>query len=148
MTAVDPCRAAHSRTKGIKRPNILSQVLLVDDNPGQLKIRETVLRNAGLEVCVAMTAESALAALSALQGSVGVVVADHMMPECSGAELVQQIRGSGNWVPVIILSGLVEAEAEYQGLEVVFRVKPIPPLELVELVRSSLSRPPECRGAA
>ncbi len=95
-----------------------------------------------------MTAESALAALSALQGSVGVVVADHMMPECSGAELVQQIRGSGNWVPVIILSGLVEAEAEYQGLEVVFRVKPIPPLELVELVRSSLSRPPECRGAA
>jgi DNA-binding response OmpR family regulator len=126
----------------------LSQVLLVDDNPGQLKIRETVLRNAGLEVCVAMTAESALAALSALQGSVGVVVADHMMPECSGAELVQQIRGSGNWVPVIILSGLVEAEAEYQGLEVVFRVKPIPPLELVELVRSSLSRPPECRGAA
>lgn len=126
----------------------MSQVLLVDDNPGQLKIRETVLRNAGLEVCVAMTAESALAALSALQGSVGVVVADHMMPECSGAELVQQIRGSGNWVPVIILSGLVEAEAEYQGLEVVFRVKPIPPLELVELVRSSLSRPPECRGAA
>jgi DNA-binding response OmpR family regulator len=126
----------------------LSQVLLVDDNPGQLKIRETVLRNAGLEVCVAMTAESALAALSALQGSVGVVVADHMMPECSGAELVQQIRGSGKWVPVIILSGLVEAEAEYQGLEVVFRVKPIPPLELVELVRSSLSRPPECRGAA
>jgi DNA-binding response OmpR family regulator len=143
-----PARAAHSRTKGIKRLNILSQVLLVDDNPGQLKIRETVLRNAGLEVCVAMTAESALAALSALQGSVGVVVADHMMPECSGAELVQQIRGSGNWVPVIILSGLVEAEAEYQGLEVVFRVKPIPPLELVELVRSSLSRPPECRGAA
>ncbi len=126
----------------------MSQVLLVDDNPGQLKIRETVLRNAGLEVCVAMTAESALAALSALQGSVGVVVADHMMPECSGAELVQQIRGSGKWVPVIILSGLVEAEAEYQGLEVVFRVKPIPPLELVELVRSSLSRPPECRGAA
>jgi DNA-binding response OmpR family regulator len=126
----------------------LSQVLLVDDNPSQLKVRETVLRNAGFQVCVATTAESALATLRALQERIGVVVTDHLMPECNGVGLVQQIRASQNWIPVIVLSGLLEAESEYQGLDVIFRAKPFPPLELIELVRSSLKRTDQHRGAA
>jgi len=126
----------------------LSQVLLVDDNPSQLKVRETVLRNAGFQVCVATTAESALATLRALQERVGVVVTDHLMPGCSGLGLVQQIRASDNWVPVIVLSGLTEAESEYQGLEVIFRAKPFPPPELIELVQSSLDHAAKRRGAA
>ncbi|MGA2689448.1 MAG: response regulator [Candidatus Korobacteraceae bacterium] len=126
----------------------MSQVLLVDDNPSQLKVRETVLRNAGFQVCVATTAESALATLRALQERIGVVVTDHLMPECNGVGLVQQIRASQNWIPVIVLSGLLEAESEYQGLDVIFRAKPFPPLELIELVQSSLDRTDKRRGAA
>jgi DNA-binding response OmpR family regulator len=126
----------------------LNQVLLVDDNPSQLKVRETVLRSAGFQVCVATTAESALATLRALQERIGVVVTDHLMPECNGVGLVQQIRASQNWIPVIVLSGLLEAESEYQGLDVIFRAKPFPPLELIALVRSSLKRTDQHRGAA
>jgi DNA-binding response OmpR family regulator len=126
----------------------LNQVLLVDDNPSQLKVRETVLRSAGFQVCVATTAESALATLRALQERIGVVVTDHLMPECNGVGLVQQIRASQNWIPVIVLSGLLEAESEYQGLDVIFRAKPFPPLELIELVQSSLDRTDKRRGAA
>jgi len=106
------------------------------------------LRNAGFQVCVATTAESALATLRALQERIGVVVTDHLMPECNGVGLVQQIRASQNWIPVIVLSGLLEAESEYQGLDVIFRAKPFPPLELIELVRSSLKRTDQHRGAA
>ena len=126
----------------------MNQVLLVDDNPSQLKVRETVLRSAGFQVCVATTAESALATLRALQERIGVVVTDHLMPECNGVGLVQQIRASQNWIPVIVLSGLLEAESEYQGLDVIFRAKPFPPLELIELVQSSLDRTDKRRGAA
>ncbi len=125
----------------------MSQVLLVDDNSSQLKIREAVLRNAGFQVCVATTAESALATLWALQERVGVVVTDHVMPGSGGLGLVRQIRAGENWLPVIVLSGLPEAESEYQGLDVFFRAKPFPPLELIELVRSSLDRSAR-RGAA
>ncbi len=121
---------------------------MVDDNPVQLKIREAVLRNAGFQVCVATTAESALATLCALADRIGVVVTDHLMPGCSGLGLVQQLRALDKWIPVIVLSGLPEAESEYQGLEVIFRAKPFPPLELIELVRSSLKRTDEHRGAA
>ena len=128
--------------------NRLSEVLLIDDNPLQLKVREAVLRNAGFQVCVATTAVSALALLHTMGDRIGVVVTDHVMPEYSGSELVRNIRAENNWLPIVVLSGLAEALSEYEGLDVIFRVKPLPPAELIELVRSSLDQSMRHRGAA
>lgn len=116
----------------------MRQVLLIDDNPLQLTVREAILRDAGFQVSVATTAESALATLRGLPDRIGVVVTDHIMPGCTGSELVQQIRVLNSWLPVIVLSGMAEAEGEYQGMNVVFRTKPFPPSELIELVKTSL----------
>jgi DNA-binding response OmpR family regulator len=126
----------------------LSEVLLVDDNPLQLKVREAVLRNGGLQVTVATTAASALALLRALGERIGVVVTDHVMPEASGSDLVRAIRAEANWLPIVVLSGLADAVVEYEGLDVVFRVKPLPPAELIQLVRASLDQGAGRRGAA
>ena len=126
----------------------MRQVLLIDDNPLQLTVREAILRDAGFQVSVATTAESALATLRGVPDRVGVVVTDHLMPGCSGSELVRQIRVLSHWLPVIVLSGLPEAENEYQGLDVVFRSKPFPPSELIELIKSSLEHTERSRGAA
>lgn len=126
----------------------LSQVLLIDDNPLQLSIREAILRKAGFRVSVATTSESALAALRVLGDRLGVIITDHLMPDCSGSELVHKIRQENNWLPVIVLSGLPEAITEYEGLDVSFRIKPIPPEELIELVRSGLAEATRHRGAA
>jgi len=126
----------------------LRQILLIDDNPLQLKVRETVLRQAGFQVSVATSAESALAILRVLPDHIGLVITDHLMPGCSGAELVRQMRAAKIGVPVIVLSGLPEAEAEYQGQNVSFRSKPFPPAELIELVRASLNHDQQSRGAA
>ena len=128
--------------------NGLSEVLLIDDNPLQLRVREAVLRNGGLKVTVATTAASALAQLHTLADRIGVVVTDHVMPEHSGSELVRTIREENNWLPNIVLSGLLEAMVEYEGLDVIFRVKPIPPAELIELVRTGLQQGAGHRGAA
>jgi DNA-binding response OmpR family regulator len=43
-------------------------------------------------------------------------------------------------VPVIVISGMAEAENEYDGLDISFRTKPCPPPELIALVRKSLQR--------
>jgi DNA-binding NtrC family response regulator len=126
----------------------LRQVLLIDDNPLQLTVREAILRDAGFQVSVATSAESALATLRGLPDRVGVVVTDHIMPGCSGSELVQQIRQLNTWLPIIVLSGMPDAETEYQGLDVVFRSKPFPPSELIELVKSSLEHTERMQGAA
>jgi DNA-binding response OmpR family regulator len=126
----------------------LNQVLLVDDNPVQLSVREAVLRKAGFQVSIATTAESALATLRTLGDRIGVIVTDHLMPGRGGPELVRRIRAENDWIAVIVLSGLPDANSEYEGLEVVFRVKPLPPPELIELVRSSLAQANRHRGAA
>ena len=126
----------------------MNQVLLVDDNPVQLSVREAVLRKAGFQVSIASTAESALATLRTLGDRIGVIVTDHLMPGRSGPELVRRIRAENDWIAVIVLSGLPDANSEYEGLEVVFRVKPLPPPELIELVRSSLAQANRHRGAA
>jgi DNA-binding response OmpR family regulator len=113
----------------------VSQVLLVDDNPVQLQIRETILRNAGFRVAIATSAESALVLLKMAGHHVSLVITDHLMPGTSGAEFVGRLRAAGDQVPVIVLSGLPDAEMEYEGLNVAFRLKPLPPAELIELVR-------------
>ncbi|HWR16681.1 MAG TPA: response regulator [Terriglobales bacterium] len=116
-----------------------SRVLLIDDDPLQLRVREAVLRDAGIEIDVATTAESALAFLRTEAGSrIGTIVTDHIMPGASGAVFVRALRELKPDVPVIVISGMAEAEDEYEGLGVRFRTKPCPPPELIELVRQSL----------
>lgn len=97
---------------------------------------------------MATTAESALATLRALPDRVGLIITDHLMPETSGSELVRQVRAARIQIPIIVLSGLAEAEPEYEGLEVSFRMKPFPPTELIALVKSQLDGAEERRGAA
>ncbi len=126
----------------------MSQVLLVDDNPLQLSVREAILRKAGFQVCVATTAESALAMLRAFPDRIGAVVTDHLMPGASGSELVRKIRAFRPRLPVIVLSGLPDAESEYRELDVIFRTKPLPPPELIELLHSSLEQDDQQSGAA
>ncbi|HLH10233.1 MAG TPA: response regulator [Terriglobales bacterium] len=119
----------------------MSRVLLIDDDPLQLRVREAVLRDAGLEVYVATTAESALALLKSQVGdSIGAVVTDHIMPGCSGAVFVRALRDVKPQIPVMVISGMPEAEDEYGEMDIVFRSKPLPPPQLIALVRELVQR--------
>lgn len=117
-------------------------VLLVDDNPIQLSARQMVLRQAGLEVQVATSSDSALALLRTLShaNNVGVIVTDHIMPHATGSEFVRMVREVNPQVPVIVISGLAEAEPEYEGMNVIFRQKPCPPPELIDLVTQAVKK--------
>ena len=119
----------------------MAAVLLVDDNPVQLRAREAVLRNAGVETHVATTQEGALALLRSRPAGdrIGVIITDHIMPGASGGDFVRALRNAKPGVPVIVITGMAEAESEYRNLGVVFRHKPCPPEELIALVRSSMA---------
>lgn len=110
-------------------------MLLVEDDPIQLRTREAILRGAGLEVCIATSARSALALVRAEAHDFGAIITDHLMPDLSGAEFVRQLRAMNHGIPVIVLSGLPDAQQEYEGLDATFRQKPCPPAELIRLVR-------------
>ena len=120
----------------------MREVLLIDDNPAQLTIRELVLRDAGFSVSIATTVEGALAILRSpgLSGRLGVIVTDHVMPGASGADFVRELRRINTVLPVIVVTGMAEAEEEYVGLNVKFLQKPCPPPQLIQSVRTALEK--------
>jgi DNA-binding response OmpR family regulator len=63
------------------------------------------------------------------------VITDHLMPVMSGSEFVRALRRTHPTLPVLVISGLEEAEREYSGLNVTFRMKPLLPDHLLETVR-------------
>jgi CheY-like chemotaxis protein len=119
----------------------MKHALLLDDNIAQLTVRELVLRKGGIESHVATNAQSALALLRSETGreKIGVVITDHLMPGMDGVEFVRQLRSFNPEVPVVVISGLPDADAEYAGMNVVFRVKPCDPEDLITLVTTALS---------
>jgi len=117
----------------------MKQVLLVDDSPVQLRVRETVLRNAGLEVSTAADVDSALALMNTSGDTIGVVVTDHLLPGRSGADLVRELRALKYTLPIIVVSGMPQIEDEYEGLSAEFCMKPLPPEQLIAAVRKALA---------
>jgi DNA-binding NtrC family response regulator len=128
-------------TRGQRAHSHMKQALLLDDNIAQLTVRDLVLRKAEIESHVATKAESALALLRSEPGrkKIGVVITDHLMPDMDGSEFVRRLRSFNQEVPVIVISGLPDAETEYAGLNVIFRVKPCDPEDLIGLVRTALN---------
>jgi len=118
-------------------------ILLVDDNLIQSTARRNVLLKTGNTVAVANGAEKALEMLDddALRESIGLVVTDHQMPGMNGPEFVRLLREVLPSVPVIVLSGYVDVEPEYVGLNIIFRAKPVGAEQLISLAKSLLDPP-------
>lgn len=119
-----------------------TQILLVDDNPVQAEARNAILSRSGLSVIVASGAREALALLrdEPLRRSIGLLVTDHLMPGMNGPELVRETRSLLPDLPVLVLSGMPDVEAEYGADQVVFRLKPFPPAELIRLAKHLLGQ--------
>lgn len=119
-------------------------ILVVDDNPVQALTRKAILARAGFDV---ETAYSAAAAFEALENDsnrdISLVITDHIMPGESGCHFVTQLWERRVGLPVMVLSGMAEAEADYAGLDITFRTKPIQPQDLIDLtMKLSASKTP------
>jgi two-component system chemotaxis response regulator CheY len=81
----------------------MAHILLVEDSPEvSLSVRE-ILTAAGHSV---EDAASGKEALTRLKGSrFDAIVSDIWMPEMDGIALLKEIRGAGNNIPVVVISG-------------------------------------------
>ena len=119
-----------------------SAILLVDDNAIQAATRKAILERAGRGVIVAPNGRAAIEILTGRRDQLGIrlVVTDHLMPGMNGPELVQELRTLGFDLPIVVLSGLPDAESQYQDLNIIFRLKPFPPEALIQLTNDLLCR--------
>lgn len=111
-------------------------ILLVDDNAVQAATRQTILKRAGYSVVAALNPKWALEHIRSGQSAIAIslVITDHFMPGMSGVEFVKALRQTHPALPVLVISGLDEAESEYAGLDVSFRLKPLLPDHLLASV--------------
>jgi CheY-like chemotaxis protein len=83
------------------------RILLVDDNQGGLRARKCVLEEQGFEVTACCCPRDALAEFE--RSEFQLLITDYCMPAMTGGELIQQVRGIRPEMPVILLSGKVDA---------------------------------------
>lgn len=118
----------------------MPDILVIDDSPTQLSVREAVLRRAGYSVLTAESAEQALKLLrdQSVTAGLRIILTDHVLPGASGDAFVRELREFSPKVPVLVISGMDEAEQEYAGLDITFLHKPCAPEDLIEQVRQTL----------
>ena len=81
----------------------MAHILLVEDSPEvSLSVRE-ILSAAGHSVEDAASGKEALVRLK--NGRFDAIVSDIWMPEMDGIALLKEIRGAGNNIPVVVISG-------------------------------------------
>ncbi len=111
-------------------------LLLIDDNAIQAATRQTILKRAGYFVIAVLNPERALEQLrnNDFPDTIDLIITDHIMPGMNGAEFVTHLREFAPDIPVLVISGLAEAEDEYSNLGVDFRMKPLLPQNLLNSV--------------
>ena len=111
-------------------------ILLIDDNAVQAATRQTILKRAGYFVIAVLNPVRALEQFRAddFPAEIKLVITDHLMPGMTGADFVRALRETHPTLPVLVISGLEEAEDEYAGMNVMFRMKPLLPDHLLASV--------------
>ena len=111
-------------------------LLLIDDNAVQAATRQAILKRAGYFVIAVLSPERALEQLrmNEYPGDIDLIITDHVMPGMNGSEFVTKLREFAPAVPVLVISGMAEAEEEYAGLGTDFRLKPLLPDNLLASV--------------
>ena len=125
------------------------RILIVDDAPLNLKLLEAMVTGMGHQVELAA---DGYAALTALKRSFDLVLLDLMMPQMSGFEVVQHIRGGSDQpdIPICMVTALAEKEQRQRAIKLGandFIAKPVDKTEL-EVRVASLLRVKEAQDAA
>ncbi|MCB9435595.1 MAG: response regulator [Anaerolineales bacterium] len=117
------------------------RILLVDDDPRNLRLLEGMLYTEPYDLLRATSGQEALALIEA--ESPDLVLLDIMMPGMSGYEVCQTIKSqpSTRMIPVVMVTALHEVNDRIQAMEAGaddFLSKPIDAAELIVRVRSLL----------
>jgi len=128
----------------VRRDDALARVVLcVDDDADYLAVVRKMVAGSGVESIGASSAEEALEIVE--RQRVDAIVTDLNLPERTGIELITTLRGAGNNVPVLVLTGEGSVHAAVEALKqgaADFLQKPIDGQRLRGLVSELLANGP------
>ncbi len=117
------------------------RILIVDDNPTNVKVLQTRLRVEGYEVITAADGEEGLAA--AREQTPDLILLDVMMPKLDGFEVCRRLRADSAFpfTPIILVTAMADSKDVIEGLEAggdEYLTKPVDHAALSARVRSML----------
>jgi two-component system, OmpR family, KDP operon response regulator KdpE len=120
-------------------PSAPLRILVVDDEPAIRRFLRTSLTAQGYQI---FEAETAKAALEAMRRNVpDVLVLDLGLPDRDGFEVIQELRGAGSALPIIVLSSRSDEAGKVRALDLGaddYVTKPFGVDELLARVRAAL----------
>ena len=118
------------------------RVLIVEDDRGQAKFCESILRHRGMLTSVCEDPAGVPVALSEFKPD--LVLLDLYLPGSNGIEIAQRIRESGHaFLPIVFLSGELDPDLRFDAIRMGaddFITKPVKPRHLVTAVESRIHR--------
>jgi len=136
--------AAPPKSSGRKaRVQEKGSVLVVDDDPGTVRVLQRMLRAHGYEVVTAQDGESALQAAAQHRNKLSLCIADMALPDTSGDRLCAQLKELIPGMRVMVCSGYSDEQSARQAVEGGadgFLGKPFQAEELLETVRRLMER--------
>jgi CheY-like chemotaxis protein len=119
------------------------KILIVDDDPVDLRRMQSILKGAGFTVMTAADGDEALKFLQ--RQPIDLVLADGVMPNMDGYQLHETMRANPCWdlIPFVLLSGLIHPRHLRAGKESGaddFLIKPVEANMLLSVVRGKLRR--------
>jgi response regulator RpfG family c-di-GMP phosphodiesterase len=122
--------------------HLLAKIMIVDDEPINVKILHKYLRGAGYVNFVKTTDSTTCKQLIEAEEP-DIVLLDYLMPQINGLQILEWIRSQQKFkhTPVLILTASTESEIKLAALELGatdFLPKPLDPHELFPRVRNSL----------
>ncbi len=117
------------------------RILIVDDNPTNVKVLQTRLAAEGYEIVTAADGEEGLAA--ARQHTPDLILLDVMMPILDGFEVCRRLRADASFpfTPIIMVTAMADSKDVIAGFEAggdEYLTKPVDQAALAARVRSML----------
>jgi PAS domain S-box-containing protein len=118
------------------------KILLVDDEPGFVKIQQGFLEELGYQVTPMIDSLAALEAFKAAPAQFDLLITDLTMPKLSGDKLAREVRKVRSDIPIVLCSGFSEmlpADKELdEGIQATLR-KPVLKREMAQAVKSAIN---------
>jgi DNA-binding response OmpR family regulator len=116
----------------------MTNILIVDDEPGIREISARILEHAGYTVDVAEDGERAWEAV--VRKNYDLIVTDQNMPRLDGTGLIARLDAAGMRMPVIMMTGTVLEMDSLKTAPDSFLAKPFSFFGLIAEVNRLLSR--------
>ena len=109
-------------------------ILCVDDNEQSLSIRKFMLETRGYRVLIASSGREAIDVFQQA-GAVDLVLADLLMPEMDGAEVIRVLKELTPDTPMILISGKVKMYEKGTCADMFLPKGTYPAVELLDKIR-------------